>query len=108
MLAIAEGFSLVRLVAPDTGQEWATLEASVLSEIFRLRFNSDGSQLAAVCWSSRVIHLWDLRAIRQQLAAMKLDWDLPPLPPLATNQFQGPITVTVLGDTNQPTAAGNP
>jgi hypothetical protein len=86
----------VLLVDPNTGHEWARLEASHLVPIGSLRFNTDGSQLAAVCASSRVIQLWDLRSIRQQLASMNLDWDAPPLPPPPTNEFRGPITVTIL------------
>ena len=100
MLAISHGRSLVRLVDPETGHEWATLEAPVASEATRLLFNSDGSQLAVACVSGRLINLWDLRSIRQQLAAMKLDWDSPPLPPARTNQIAEPPTVTLIGATN--------
>jgi hypothetical protein len=32
---------------------------------------------------SRRLHVWDLRLIRQRLAAMGLDWDLPPYEPAA-------------------------
>jgi hypothetical protein len=46
--------------------------------------------------------LWDLRLIREQLAAMNLDWDLPPLPSRPPEQNLGPLTVTILTDTNQP------
>src|SRR5205823_1830185 len=101
MLAIAEGRASVRLVDPDTGRDWATLEAPVTSEIARLRFNGNGTQLAAMTKSTQ---LWDLRLIRHQLAAMKLDWDLPPLPN-TTNQSQGPLAVTVLGAANLPNGA---
>jgi WD40 repeat protein len=87
MLAIAEGRSSVRLLDPDTCREWATLEAPMPSEITRLQFNADGSQLAAACRDGHVIQLWDLRLIRQQLAAMKLDWDLPPWP--SANKVNG-------------------
>jgi serine/threonine protein kinase/WD40 repeat protein/Tfp pilus assembly protein PilF len=100
ILAIAEGRSLVRLLDPDTCHEWATLEAPFPSEITRLRFNSDGTQLAA---ATKNIQLWDLGLIRQQLAAMKLDWELPALPP-PSQKPAAPLTVTVLGSTNEPDA----
>ena len=32
-------------------------------------------------WDQQV-RLWDLRLIRQELAQMNLDWDLPPYPPI--------------------------
>lgn len=33
--------------------------------------------------NARLAQLWDLRLIRTQLAAMKLDWNLPSYPPAA-------------------------
>ena len=43
----------------------------------------DGRRALTGCWQSpdNLVHLWDLRRIRHRLAAIKLDWDLPPLPP---------------------------
>jgi len=51
-------------------------------------------------------HLWNLRLIRQQLAAINLDWEMPPHPPegaalanrplriiLQTNELVGPSRV---------------
>ena len=101
MVAIAHTRRSVRLVNTGTWQELATLEAPDPGVLSDLKFSPDGALLAAAT-ENRVLHLWDLRSIRQQLAAMKLDWDLPPLPPPATNQFQEPLTVIVLGNTNQP------
>ncbi len=95
MVAVAYSRRVVRLLESATWRELAALEPPDSSELLDLRFSPDGSLLAAVSWDA--IHLWDLRSIRQQLAGMKLDWDLPPLSPPGTNQFKGPITVTVLG-----------
>jgi len=106
LVAVAYSRRAVRLLDSTTWQQLATLEPPDAAELFDLRFNSDGSLLAAV--STYAIHLWDLRAIRQQLAVMKLDWDQPPLPPSATNQFQGPITVRVLAGADQPSAEAGP
>ena len=101
MLAIADRANRVRLVDPQTGHEWATLEAPDTSSIGRLRFNSDGSQLAVQSSANYVIQFWDMRSIRRQLAPMKLDWDAPPLPAPVTNQSAGKIIATMLGTTNQ-------
>ncbi len=100
LAAVAHSRRAVRLVDTTTWQQLATLAPPDPEELSDLRFSPDGSLLATV--SSYAIHLWDLRSIRRQLAPMQLDWDLPPLPPPATNQFLGPLTVTVLGNTNQP------
>jgi tetratricopeptide (TPR) repeat protein len=44
------------------------------------------------------IQIWNLRAIREQLAAMGLDWDLPPYPP-PKNAHATPLKVEVdMGD----------
>jgi len=81
VLAITDRPDSVLLVNPDNGHEWARLQAPLQATIRHLRFNADGSHLAAVCPGTYTIQLWDLRSIRQQLAVMKLDWDAPPLPP---------------------------
>lgn len=41
------------------------------------------------------IHIWDLRAIREQLASMNLDWDLPPYPPAPATDKPQPLRVKV-------------
>jgi tetratricopeptide (TPR) repeat protein len=58
-------------------------------------FSPDGSRLVVATNDGPAVHVWDLRAIRRNLAAMGLDWDAPaysdddpanpsspPLPPL--------------------------
>jgi serine/threonine protein kinase/WD40 repeat protein len=80
MMAISQSRQVVRLVDPDTGQQRATLESPSLQLMSWLTFTPDGSQLAVAC-ATHVIHLWDLGRIREQLAAIELDWDLPTYPP---------------------------
>jgi WD40 repeat protein len=63
------------LVDPRTGREWATLVPVNGARLSLVDLSPDGSLLAAA--ADRVIHLWDLRAVRRQLAGMGLDWDLP-------------------------------
>jgi hypothetical protein len=41
----------------------------------------DGNRLAVS--GPNVVHLWDLRRIREQLAKLGLNWDAPPYPPAA-------------------------
>ena len=46
-----------------------------------LKFSADGSQLAVVT-DAHLIYIWNLPAIREQLAKMDLDWPLPAYPAL--------------------------
>ena len=80
MLAIAYSRYVVRLIDPASGRQLATLESPDPRHVSWLGFSPDGSRLAAAS-ETNVIQLWDLRRIREQLAAMKLDWNLPPYPP---------------------------
>src|SRR5262249_1629851 len=94
----------IHLVASPSLTELATLECPSPLALGLLCFSPDGCRLARTT-GDRLIELWDLRLIREQLVAMKLDWDAPPLPAPATNQFAGKIIVTVLGTTNASNAA---
>jgi hypothetical protein len=66
----ADGITFLDLA---TGRELATIE-----EGYPLCFSADGSQLAAYHEETRRLMIWDLRRVREELAALKLDWDLPP------------------------------
>ena len=79
MLAAAISRTAVRLVETASGRELATLEAPEQLVISWIAFNADGTQLA-VALATGPIQLWDLRLIRQQLASMNLDWEMPPYP----------------------------
>jgi len=49
-----------------------------------LAFTPDGTQLIFPRpQEGHIVYIWDLRSIREQLAEMNLDWDLPPYPPPA-------------------------
>jgi WD40 repeat protein len=96
VLAINPSPGLVRLVDPPTGHELVTRPADNPSS-----FSPDGGQLATTLDNQNQV--WDLRLIRQQLAAMGLDWDLPPYPPAAEPKTASPLTVTVdLGEPAKP------
>src|SRR5579884_4146041 len=44
-------------------------------------FTPDGARLVVVAKYANAIHIWDLRAIRERLREMNLDWDWPAFPP---------------------------
>jgi WD40 repeat protein len=79
LLAVAHTPLEIQLVDVATFQEVARLLAPDARHIECPRFSPDGSQLA-VATQNRVIQLWDLRAVRQELGKMGLDWDLPAYP----------------------------
>jgi WD40 repeat protein len=95
LLAITSNYRSVRLVDPATGGEFATLTAPEPQGISWLCFSPDGTRLAAAT-AAHVVHLWDLRRIRQQLAGMNLDWDLPAYPPAEEEESSKPLAVKVL------------
>jgi hypothetical protein len=96
-LAVEDGPGVIRLVNPETGKEYARLEAPTQTRFGGLCFTPDGSQLVAVGDQSQAIHIWDLRAIRRQLAQLGLDWDLRPYPPARAKAVEaGPLRVTVV------------
>jgi tetratricopeptide (TPR) repeat protein len=80
MLAICRQAQAVQLLDPASGREFATLTPPDLQIFSWLAFSPDSSQLAAAT-EDHVIHLWDLRLLRQELAALHLDWDLAPISP---------------------------
>jgi len=99
LMAITQTPTLLKLVEPRTGQEIATLDAGPQ---YPLCFSPDGSQLVVHGGEAGTVQIWDLRSVRQQLAAMNLDWDLPPVPSL--RPFDGPTNPTVTVLTNGPSS----
>src|SRR5262249_38924976 len=58
-------------------------------------FSPDGSQLVTYAGRDGAFQVWNLRAIRQQLKEMDLDWDLPPYP-APPSESTKPLRVQVL------------
>ena len=58
-------------------------------------FTADGTRLIACGLENREVYVWDLRAIRGQLQAMDLDWDVPPYPPAGPRGRPEPLRVEV-------------
>ncbi len=65
----------------STFPEIATLEPPESYTSGDLAFSADGSLLAQMTNRAGVVHLWDLRRIREQLVTMGLDWGLPAYQP---------------------------
>jgi WD40 repeat protein len=78
-LAAVGGYSgVVRLVDTGTGREVARLTPPDSTAYYSpLCFNPDGTRLIVTGANSRVLNVWDLRVIRQQLKGMDLDWAWP-------------------------------
>jgi WD40 repeat protein/tRNA A-37 threonylcarbamoyl transferase component Bud32 len=98
LLALSDVPSVVRLVRTTTGQEVARLTAPEQTRLGPQCFTPDGSLLITHGGESEALHIFDLRAIREQLRELGLDWSdepLPPRPPVAREPLQ--ITVE-LGD----------
>lgn len=67
-----------------------------LAEGIPLCFSRDGGMLATYEVDTQRLALWDLRLIRRQLAAMRLDWELPPLPPARPEALPKALNLVVL------------
>ena len=95
----------IRLTVVETGEELATLPTSRM--LTSLAFSPGGDRLAVVL-EPGYFQLWNLRQLREELAAMNLDWPSPPLPggPTATKLSR----VTVISEPSLPpeSAAGKP
>jgi serine/threonine protein kinase/WD40 repeat protein len=77
ILAVKAGRGrLVKLIEIASGTELATLEGPDPPDISWLSFSPDGSRLA-VALQDYTVRIWDLRAIRGQLATIGLDWETP-------------------------------
>jgi len=86
ILALTDPQTVVRLVDSASSREIATLEADNGREISSLAFSPDAASLAVACGSDS-LHVWDLRALRQQLAKLGFDWEAAPLAPPRPPEF---------------------
>jgi tetratricopeptide (TPR) repeat protein len=81
-MALEMGPAVIHLVEVSTGRTLAKLEDPHGDRTGWMGFTPDGTQLVVAAPYARAIHVWDLRAIRQRLKAMSLDWDWPEFPPV--------------------------
>jgi tetratricopeptide (TPR) repeat protein len=101
-VVIARPAGSVRLVETETGRIVAVLEDPRQSRSRHATFSADGSRLILASEDAQAVHVWDLRAIRQGLVAIRLDWDWPPFPE-PDSRISAPNAlrvVTDLGDDN--------
>ncbi|MCP5524215.1 MAG: protein kinase [Verrucomicrobiales bacterium] len=80
LLALRTTETAIRLLETGSWAEVATLEAPTEDPFSWFTFSRDSSLLAVAC-DRHMAQLWDLRAIREQLVRIGLDWDHPPYPP---------------------------
>jgi serine/threonine protein kinase/WD40 repeat protein len=81
LLAVETGSGVVRLVDPNTGEEYARLEDPDQDRAFWIGFSPDGTHLVTTSFDRQLVHVWDLRLLREDLSALGLDWNLPKYPP---------------------------
>jgi WD40 repeat protein/tRNA A-37 threonylcarbamoyl transferase component Bud32 len=98
VLALAGGFSQLRLIEVDSGAEIARLTVPEQTRVGPSCFSPDGTQLVAAGSESQLLYLWDLRALRADLKELGLDWGRPDYPPAAP-AAPGPLQVAVDGGT---------
>jgi WD40 repeat protein len=79
----------------------ATLEPLGSPTVQNFQFSPDGAKLAVV-QNDQQVEVWDLRLIRQELAQMHLDWDMPPYPPVTNAPGENPVTLEIEPDSDSP------
>jgi serine/threonine protein kinase/WD40 repeat protein len=97
LLALSDAPGVLRLVRTATGKEVARLTAPEQTQLWPQCFTPDGSLLITQGSESGALHIFDLRAIRQQLRELGLDWTDEPLPPPAKEPSRTPLDVRVVG-----------
>jgi serine/threonine protein kinase/WD40 repeat protein len=95
VLAVEDGFGVVHLYDPDTGREYARLEVGIQARSLPQCFTPDGAHLIASNREDGTIQIWNLGAIRAQLAELDLDWDPKSIPPAPVAGYVPPLQVEV-------------
>jgi hypothetical protein len=72
-LAVLEGGRDIVLLEAATGKELATFGGPHQPGIAAFCFSADGSKLVAL-QADQSLQIWELRAMRRELAALNLDW----------------------------------
>jgi len=73
LLVLETGLGVARLLDADTGREYARLEDPNQDRAGYFLFSPDGTKLVFT-GDGNCVHIWDLAAIRRELADMGLDW----------------------------------
>ena len=96
LLALGDAPGVVRLLDTETGRELARLTAPEDTRLTPTAFTPDGARLIVYSGDSSALFLFDLRALRADLAELGLDWDAPPIPPAADAAKPPPLAVDVV------------
>jgi len=84
VLAIGQPGGLIRLTDPETGADWAVFSHADLRGASIMAFSPDQTQLVTLpLFSTSPAMIWDLAAIRRELAQRGLDWPTEVLQPKA-------------------------
>jgi serine/threonine protein kinase/WD40 repeat protein len=94
-LAVETGQGAVSFVHAATGREFARLEDPKQERTHWITFSSDGTKLLTTSGEYNGIHVWDLRAIRQELVKLGLDWDQPAFSPAGDLAGAASLRLTV-------------
>jgi serine/threonine protein kinase/WD40 repeat protein/Flp pilus assembly protein TadD len=89
LAVVVDASNVLLLVAIETGRILARFESPDQHPTGFVTFSPDGSRLVETSNDPPGAHVWDLRAIRRQLAEMGLDWDAPPFPPARSSTGEG-------------------
>jgi WD40 repeat protein len=104
LLALPDGDAIL-VADAATGTEYCRLEAPGPTLPQPRYFSADGGLLVATDDTKVAILVWDLRALRAELAGRGLDWDRKPFPPPAPRK--GPVRLEFdLGDPQRTTPQG--
>lgn len=81
LMALEMAPGIIHLKDSATDRTVAKLEDPHGDRAGWMSFTPDGTQLLVTATYAKAVHVWDLRAIRQRLNEMKLDWDWPEFKP---------------------------
>jgi serine/threonine protein kinase/WD40 repeat protein len=103
LLALGQDGKRIELYNAATRQRLGTLELPAgPAGLTGLGLSPDGTRLAATT-DRDVVALWDLRRLRRELAAIDLDWEMPPYPAAESEAHSSEsLTVEVLPATTSP------
>jgi serine/threonine protein kinase/WD40 repeat protein len=94
LLAVNDDPGIVRLVIAESGKELLRLTAPVEGQLEPCCFTPDGCKLITF-GHDRLVHIFDLAAIRRDLRPMGLDWEEKAPPPPEVPGPVPPLDITV-------------
>ncbi len=101
LMALEMAPGLIHLKEITSGRTIAKLEDPYGDHSTWMSFTPDGTQLVVAARYAGAIHRWDLRAIRERLKTMNLDWEWPEFSPppggISFSKSHQPLRVQVAG-----------